>query len=80
MPRRKNDRKDREEIFNNAVIDVLLLDADGAQKTCMGIARRRNDSHALQGDLCCILTGVVDPVAVVPVASLVLASIDFNNA
>jgi len=44
----------------------------------MRSARYRNHAHALEGDLCSVFASVIDPVSVVPVASLVLAAVDFN--
>ncbi|KAH0357929.1 hypothetical protein KCU83_g108, partial [Aureobasidium melanogenum] len=45
----------------------------------MRAARYRNHAHALKSDFCGVLASVVDPVSVVPVASLVLASVDLNH-
>lgn len=58
---------------------MCLLHVDGAKETGMRAARYRNHTHALKSDFCSVLASVVDPVSVVPVASLVLASVDLDH-
>lgn len=58
---------------------MAFLHADGAEEACVRARRGRDHSHTLKGDLCCVFTSVVDPVTVVPEASLVLATINFNH-
>jgi hypothetical protein len=44
----------------------------------MGCARSRNHAHTLESNLCGVFASVIDPVSIIPVASLVLAAVDFN--
>ena len=45
----------------------------------MGSARYRHHTHTLKSNLCGVFASVVDPVSVVPIASLVLTAVNFND-
>jgi hypothetical protein len=57
---------------------IGFLHTDGTKQTGMGCARSRNHAHTLESNLSGVFASVVDPVSVVPVASLVLAAVDLN--